>query len=63
MMKKKVYICAPLGGDVQGDLEKAKRFAKYGAGNAALLRSCRISMRSASMTILQASVKSGFPQG
>ena len=29
MMKKKVYICAPLGGDVQGDLEKAKRFAKY----------------------------------
>lgn len=29
MMKKKVYICAPLGEDVQGDLEKAKRFAKY----------------------------------
>lgn len=29
MMKKKVYICAPLGGDVQGNLEKAKRFAKY----------------------------------
>ena len=28
-MKKKVYICAPLGEDVQGDLEKAKRFAKY----------------------------------
>ena len=28
-MMKKVYICAPLGGDVQGDLEKAKRIAQY----------------------------------
>lgn len=62
MMKKKVYICAPLGGDVQGDLEK-RRDSPNMRWNAALLRSCRISMRSASMTILQASVKSGFPQG
>ncbi|MCM1488975.1 MAG: hypothetical protein NC203_11475 [Firmicutes bacterium] len=26
---KKVYICAPLGGDVNGNLEKAKRYTKY----------------------------------
>ena len=26
---KKVYICAPLGGDVQGNLEKAKRYSEY----------------------------------
>lgn len=28
-MMKKVYICAPLGGDIQGNLEKAKRYTKY----------------------------------
>ena len=26
---KKVYICAPLGGDVKGNLEKAKRYTEY----------------------------------
>ena len=26
---KKVYICAPLSGDVQGNLEKAKRYSEY----------------------------------
>lgn len=26
---KKVYICAPLGGDVSGNLEKVKRYARY----------------------------------
>ena len=26
---KKVYICAPLAGDVQGNLEKAKRYSEY----------------------------------
>ena len=26
---KKVYICAPLGGDVQQNLQQAKRYAKY----------------------------------
>lgn len=26
---KKVYICAPLGGDIQGNLEKAKRYTEY----------------------------------
>lgn len=26
---KKVYICAPLGGDVEGNLEKAKRYTEY----------------------------------
>lgn len=28
-MMKKVYICAPLGGDVEGNLCNAKKFAKY----------------------------------
>ena len=28
-MMKKVYICAPLGGDVAGNLEKAKRYSEY----------------------------------
>lgn len=26
---KKVYICAPLGGDIKGNLEKAKRYTEY----------------------------------
>lgn len=26
---KKVYICAPLGGNVKGNLEKAKRYTEY----------------------------------
>ena len=26
---KKVYICAPLAGDVQDNLEKAKRYSEY----------------------------------
>lgn len=26
---KKVYICAPLGGDVKGNLEKAKLYTEY----------------------------------
>ncbi len=26
---KKVYICAPQAGDVQGNLEKAKRYSEY----------------------------------
>ena len=26
---KKVYICAPLAGDVAGNLEKAKRYSEY----------------------------------
>ena len=28
-MKKKVYICAPLGGDVKGNIENAKQYAKF----------------------------------
>lgn len=28
-MMKKVYICAPLAGDVAGNLEKAKRYSEY----------------------------------
>ena len=28
-MKKKVYICAPLGGDVEGNLQKALRYVEY----------------------------------
>ncbi len=28
-MMKKVYICAPLGGDASGNLERAKRYARY----------------------------------
>ena len=26
---KKVYICAPLSGDVEGNLEKAKRYSEF----------------------------------
>ena len=26
---KKVYICAPLGGDISGNLERVKRYAQY----------------------------------
>ena len=26
---KKVYICAPLGGDIRNNLEKAKRYTEY----------------------------------
>lgn len=26
---KKVYICAPLGGDVKGNLEKVRRYTEY----------------------------------
>ena len=26
---KKVYICAPLGGDIRGNLENAKRYTEY----------------------------------
>lgn len=28
-MMKKVYICAPLGGNVSANLQKAERYAKY----------------------------------
>ena len=28
-MMKKVYICSPLGGDVKGNLRRAKQYAKY----------------------------------
>lgn len=28
-MMKKVYICAPLGGNVPANLQKAERYAKY----------------------------------
>ena len=28
-MMKKVYICSPLGGDVAGNLQRAKQYAKY----------------------------------
>ena len=28
-MVKKVYICAPLGGDVSANLQKAKEYTKY----------------------------------
>lgn len=28
-MMKKVYICSPLGGDVKGNLQRAKQYAKY----------------------------------
>ncbi len=28
-MKKKVYICAPLGGDVEGNLKKAIAYTKF----------------------------------
>ena len=28
-MKKKVYICAPLGGNVEGNVTKAVRYAKF----------------------------------
>lgn len=28
-MKRKVYICAPLGGDITGNLRKARKYTKY----------------------------------
>lgn len=28
-MMKKVYICAPLGGDIEGNLEKVKWYTRY----------------------------------
>lgn len=28
-MMKKVYVCAPLGGDVEGNLERVKRYTRY----------------------------------
>lgn len=28
-MRKKVYICAPLGGDVEGNIERVKEYARY----------------------------------
>lgn len=28
-MMKKVYICAPLGGNISANLQKAERYAKY----------------------------------
>ena len=28
-MMKKVYICAPLGGDVEGNLERVTRYTRY----------------------------------
>ncbi len=28
-MMKKVYICAPLGGDVESNLERVKRYTRY----------------------------------
>lgn len=28
-MMKKVYICAPLGGDVEGNLKQVKEYARY----------------------------------
>lgn len=28
-MTKKVYICAPLGGNIQENLKKAKQYARY----------------------------------
>ena len=28
-MMKKVYICAPLGGDVQANLERVKKYTEY----------------------------------
>ena len=28
-MMKKVYICGPLGGDVEGNLERVKRYTRY----------------------------------
>ena len=28
-MKKKVYICAPLGGDIKGNVQKAVRYARF----------------------------------
>ena len=28
-MKKKIYMCAPLGGDVEGNIEKAKRYTRF----------------------------------
>ena len=28
-MKKKVYICAPLGGDIEGNVKKAVRYARF----------------------------------
>ena len=28
-MMKKVYICAPLGGDVQAHLERVKKYTEY----------------------------------
>ena len=28
-MMKKVYICAPLGGDVKGNIEKVKQYTRY----------------------------------
>ena len=62
MMKKKVYICAPLGEDVQGDLEKAKRFAKDAlkCGTAPVVPHFYALCLNDKP---QASVKSGFPQG
>ena len=28
-MMKKVYICAPLSGDIEGNIEKVKRYARF----------------------------------
>ncbi len=28
-MMKRVYICSPLGGDIEGNLERVKRYTKY----------------------------------
>lgn len=28
-MMKKVYICAPLGGDVEGNIKRVKRYTEY----------------------------------
>ena len=28
-MMKKVYICAPFSGDVEGNLDKAKHYSEY----------------------------------
>lgn len=55
-MMKKVYICAPLGGDVEGNLCNAKKSQNMRCC-AARLRSCRIFTRNASMTVFRVNEK------
>ena len=43
-MMKRVYICAPLGGNTEENLKKVRRYAEYalrcGTGNGYIGRTC-----------------------